>query len=274
MKRGRMAAALAAGLVVSAIVAGTPAGAGDPAPTGTITVDPTSGRAGDEYWFSGEGCVSEAGPGVVDLSVFFGETLISHPDPAFVIPHEDGSWRFGIVPIGHFATAADAVGTWEVMATCFDAETEQVLVEYETATFEVTQEPAPPTTAPPTTAPQTTTTTVAPSQASIMVSPSTAAQGDTVTISGHVPPSPGECSELVRLTDAELFPPDGFGPQVPLDAKGGFVTIYTIPADTPPGTYSIGMRCGGGNVGVSATLQVTQAAAPAAPVPAQPSFTG
>jgi hypothetical protein len=156
MKRGRMAAALAAGLVVSAIVAGTPAGAGDPAPTGTITVDPTSGRAGDEYWFSGEGCVSEAGPGVVDLSVFFGETLISHPDPAFVIPHEDGSWRFGIVPIGHFATAADAVGTWEVMATCFDAEIEQVLVEYETATFEVTQEPVPPTTAPPTTTPPTT----------------------------------------------------------------------------------------------------------------------
>jgi hypothetical protein len=109
---------------------------------------------------------------------------------------------------------------------------------------------------------------------SITVSPSTAAQGDMVTISGNVPPSPGECSEQVRLTDAELFPPDGFGPLVPLDANGDFETTYTIPTQTPPGAYSIGMRCGGGNVGVSATLHVTQAAAPAAPVPAQPSFTG
>jgi hypothetical protein len=118
-------------------------------------------------------------------------------------------------------------------------------------------------------------TTVAPGPPSITVSPSTAAQGDTVTISGHVPPSPGEeCEEQVRLTDAQLFPPDGFGPVVPVDANGDFETTYTIPIDTPPGTYSIGLRCGGANLGVRATLQVTQAAAPAAPVPAQPSFTG
>jgi hypothetical protein len=60
MKRGREAAALAAGVLVSAIVAGSPAGAGEPAPAGTISVDPPSGQPGNVFLFSGEGCVSEA----------------------------------------------------------------------------------------------------------------------------------------------------------------------------------------------------------------------
>jgi hypothetical protein len=120
-------------------------------------------------------------------------------------------------------------------------------------------------------------TTVAPSQPSITVSPSTAAQGDTVTIAGNVPVTGSRsCAPgAVTLTSADLFAAEGgFGPQVPRDANGNFETTYTIPIDTPPGTYSIGMRCGGGNVGVSATLQVTPRALPAAPVPAEPSFTG
>lgn len=110
---------------------------------------------------------------------------------------------------------------------------------------------------------------------SIMVSPATAAQGDTVTISGNHPIA-GDCAPGdARLTStAELFPPDGFGPLVPSDASGNFTMTYTIPTSTPPGTYSIGMRCGGSNIGVSATLQVTPRALPAAPVPAEPSFTG
>jgi hypothetical protein len=109
---------------------------------------------------------------------------------------------------------------------------------------------------------------------SITVSPSTAAQGDTVTISGNASACSPEGNEVRLTSTVDLFPPDGFGPLLPLDANGDFETTYTIPADTPPGTYSIGLRCGGGNVGVSTTLHVTQAAAPAAPVPAQPSFTG
>jgi hypothetical protein len=120
-------------------------------------------------------------------------------------------------------------------------------------------------------------TTVAPSQPSIMVSPSTAAQGDTVTISGNVPVTGSRsCAPgVVTLTSADLFAAaGGFGPQVPRDASGNFETTYTIPIDTPPGTYRIGMRCGGGNVGVTATLHVTPRALPAAPVPAEPSFTG
>jgi hypothetical protein len=156
MKRGRMAAAVTAGLVVSATVASSPAGAGEPAPTGTITVEPTnptSGLPGSEWMFSGEGCVSEAGPGVMDVLVFLGGELVwEHTFGPF---DADGSWGIGIVPNG-IVPEEYAVGTWEVSATCFDAETWQVLVDYETTTFEVNQRPAPPTTTPPTTAPPTT----------------------------------------------------------------------------------------------------------------------
>jgi len=136
-------------------------------------------------------------------------------------------------------------------------------------------EPEPPTT---TTTASVPITTVVPGQPSITVSPSTVAQGGTVTISGNVPVT-GDRSclsgDLVRLTStADLFAPDGFGPEVPRDANGNFETTYTVLTGTPPGTYRIGMRCGGGNIGISATLQVIQSAAPATPVLAPPSLTG
>jgi hypothetical protein len=147
-KSARTTAAVAAGLLVLAVVAGSPASAGAPPPTGTITVEPTSAPPGVDFIFSSEGCVSENGPGVVDLSVFFGGDSLTNPDPAFLIPDEDGNWSFGIGPIGFFPSGAESVGTYEVTATCFDAETDQVLVDYETATFEVTAPTTPPPTVP------------------------------------------------------------------------------------------------------------------------------
>jgi len=96
--------------------------------------------------------------------------------------------------------------------------------------------------------------------ANIAVAPSTAAPGQTITISGGVPVSgdracaPG--SAIVTST-ADLFPPDGFGPEVPRGNTGAFEITYTIPAGTPAGTYQVGLRCGGGNVGVSASLVVS-----------------
>jgi hypothetical protein len=148
MKRVQGAAAIAAGLLVLAIVVASPVSGGEAPPTGTITVEPTSGPPGFPFNFSGEGCVSEIGPGVVDLSVFLDGDLIFNPDPAFVTPDEDGHWGVGFVPIGFFPTAAEAVGTYEVTATCFDADTDEVLVDYEPATFEVTAPPTPPPTVP------------------------------------------------------------------------------------------------------------------------------
>jgi hypothetical protein len=111
--------------------------------------------------FSGEGCVSEAGPGVMEVLVFFGGELIESLNPDFITVRDDGSWGVGLVPNG-FVPNEEAGGTWEVTGTCFDAETWEVLVEYEPAAFEVIAPPAPPTTnppaAPPTTAPSTPTT--------------------------------------------------------------------------------------------------------------------
>jgi len=104
---------------------------------------------------------------------------------------------------------------------------------------------------------------------SITVSPSSARPGSTVTISGTVPVGgPASCAsgDPAQLTStADLFPPDGLGPQTARDANGNFHTTYTIPSTARPGTYSIGVRCGGGTVGISATLQVTQPTTPTAP---------
>ncbi len=101
---------------------------------------------------------------------------------------------------------------------------------------------------------------VASAAPSITVSPSSAAPASTVTIAGNVPSTgtPSCPSDPVQLVStAALFPGDGFGPQVTRDASGDFHTDYVIPATTPAGSYSIGLRCGGANVGITATLHVT-----------------
>jgi hypothetical protein len=118
-------------------------------------------------------------------------------------------------------------------------------------------------------------TPVAAAGSTITVSPSTVPAGGTVTISGSVPTTgTGSCApgDGVTLTSTEaLFPKGGFGATVPRTSSGSFSTTYVVPATTPSGSYQIGMRCGGGNVGVSATLTVTGAAGA---VPGEPGFTG
>jgi hypothetical protein len=112
----------------------------------------------------------------------------------------------------------------------------------------------------------------APAQAgaSVTVSPSSTPAGGTVRFSGVVPTG---CEGDVTLTStAALFAPDGFGPQAPRDAMGAFQVNFQVPGSTPPGTYTVGVRCGGGNVGVSTSLMVTSA--PAAPMRGAPRTTG
>jgi hypothetical protein len=105
--------------------------------------------------FSGEGCVSDNGPGVVHETVFFSPAdFVREELPGMVTVADDGHWIVGFIP-NSFIPNAKAVGTWEVTATCFDAVTDEVLVDYETATFEVTAPPTPPSTTAPTTAPET-----------------------------------------------------------------------------------------------------------------------
>jgi hypothetical protein len=95
---------------------------------------------------------------------------------------------------------------------------------------------------------------------SIAVSPASVQPGGGVTISGVVPvagtvfcPS-GTATQLT--SNAALFPPDGLGPKITRDAAGNFRTTYTVPGTTALGTYTITVRCGGGNVGIQANLQV------------------
>jgi hypothetical protein len=99
--------------------------------------------------------------------------------------------------------------------------------------------------------------------ASISVSPSAAPAGSTVHISGSIPVKKCPASDGATITsDSALFPPDGFGPTATRDSQGAFAVDYTVPTSTAPGSYTLGLRCGGGNVGVSATLTVTPAGGP------------
>jgi hypothetical protein len=100
--------------------------------------------------------------------------------------------------------------------------------------------------------------------ASISVSPSTVAAGSSVHISGSIPVKKCPASDSATVTsEAALFPPDGFGPSATRDSNGQFALDYTVPASTAPGTYSVGLRCGGGNVGVEASLTVAPSGGPA-----------
>jgi hypothetical protein len=91
----------------------------------------------------------------------------------------------------------------------------------------------------------------------VAVSPAVVAVGGTVRVSGSVSTTACPLPDRVTLTStAALFPPDGFGPVASRNAGGAFAISFSVPTSTPPGTYSIGLRCGGGNVGVSANLRV------------------
>lgn len=52
------------------------------------------------------------------------------------------------------------------------------------------------------------------------------------------------------------------------DAAGNFAVTAQIPASTAPGSYPVTARCGGGNLGISASLTVTHAVSPPTAVPA------
>jgi hypothetical protein len=99
--------------------------------------------------------------------------------------------------------------------------------------------------------------------ASISVSPPAAPAGSTVHISGSIPVKKCPASDGATITsDSALFPPDGFGPTATRNSQGAFAVDYTVPTSTPPGSYTLGLRCGGGNVGVSAILTVSPAGGP------------
>jgi hypothetical protein len=106
------------------------------------------------------------------------------------------------------------------------------------------------------------------SAATINVSPSTVAVGSQVTVSGDVLANgqpgcqvPGDVT-LISQAFNGLGEFAGVGAiTAPADASGNFSATATLPGTTGPGTYEITGRCGGGNLGVSATLTVVAPAA-------------
>jgi hypothetical protein len=91
----------------------------------------------------------------------------------------------------------------------------------------------------------------------IHVAPSSVRAGETVVLSGSVGP---DCSGSVTLISKAFVHTYDFAglPAVFATAKpgGAFTATTMIPRSRAAGTYTITGRCGGGNLGVSATLAV------------------
>jgi hypothetical protein len=107
----------------------------------------------------------------------------------------------------------------------------------------------------------------------IHVSPSAVVAGSTVTVSGSAGPA---CTAGVTLISKAFVHTNDFAGLPALFAAvepgGAFTATTRIPRSRAAGTYTITGRCGGGNLGVSATLVVR--AAPTAAGPAAPPTTG
>jgi len=100
------------------------------------------------------------------------------------------------------------------------------------------------------------------SAASITVSPASVPVGGTVTVSGDVLAPDGQPG--CQLPGTVLLFSGAFGDpnspqQAPAGADARFSVQVTIPSGVVPGSYTITGRCGGGNLGVQATLVVTPA---------------
>ena len=113
----------------------------------------------------------------------------------------------------------------------------------------------------------------------LQVSPPSVTAEDTVTVSGWLPPAPGSaCATGVTLLSRAFVGTHEFA-DVPaigaaVKADGTFTVTTRIPRSKAAGTYDITGRCGGGNIGASATLVVRAAPTPTTtPAPPAPPVT-
>jgi hypothetical protein len=100
--------------------------------------------------------------------------------------------------------------------------------------------------------------------ATITASPASVGMGGQVTLSGDVLVNGTPACEVPGVVTLISPAFDGLGDfggvgavTADADAGGGFTTTVTLPGTTAPGTYSISGRCGGGDLGVTASLSVT-----------------
>jgi hypothetical protein len=109
----------------------------------------------------------------------------------------------------------------------------------------------------------------------LRVSPRSVAAGDTVTVSGSVGPGQAgsACASSIELLSRAFDDTHEFAgvPAVMAAVRpdGTFAATTRIPRSRPAGTYDLSGRCGGGNIGVSAILEVRAApTATTTPAPA------
>jgi hypothetical protein len=102
------------------------------------------------------------------------------------------------------------------------------------------------------------------SAATVAVSPTSVQTSGTVTVSGDVllngtrTCAVGDDVTLISNAFVGFSEFAGEGALVlPVDATGHFTSTVTLKPSVAAGTYTITGRCGGGNLGVSATLTVT-----------------
>lgn len=100
--------------------------------------------------------------------------------------------------------------------------------------------------------------------ASIVATPSSAAVGSTVTVSGDVLVNgqagcqlPGQVTLISHAFDGNGEFAGVGAVFITADASGHYSAAVTIKAAVQPGTYTITGRCGGGNLGVEATLTIS-----------------
>ena len=102
------------------------------------------------------------------------------------------------------------------------------------------------------------------SAATLAVSPTSVQTSGTVTVSGDVlvngtrTCAVGDDVTLISNAFVGFSEFAGEGALVvPVDATGHFTSTVTLKPSVAAGTYTITGRCGGGNIGISATLTVT-----------------
>jgi hypothetical protein len=91
----------------------------------------------------------------------------------------------------------------------------------------------------------------------LVVSPSSVAAGGVVTVSASSSP----CLRRDQVTlISTAFPGHAFGGEGAVNGRvgshGSFSVRTRIRAALRPGSYHVGARCGGGNLGVSASIRV------------------
>lgn len=103
------------------------------------------------------------------------------------------------------------------------------------------------------------TTAASASTVQLHVSPTTVVAGHTVHVSGVCDPNTNGFVISAAFLDDATHDFGGVGAvSFSTDASGAFSGTTVVPSTRAPGTYDVGARCGGGNIGILVHLQIAK----------------